>query len=86
MLQRKVGFAAAALLLTLAGTVSALQAQGVPWIHVEVIDSGWDVLGNYDVAVASDGAATFIGPWGSPATFAPGESGSTHPTTAGLSR
>jgi hypothetical protein len=39
-LQRKVGLAAAALALTLAGAVSALQAQGVPWIHVEVIENG----------------------------------------------
>lgn len=40
MLRRNIGLAAAAFVLTLTGAAGALQAQGAPWIHVEVIDSG----------------------------------------------
>ena len=40
MLRRKFGLAAAALAFALTFTASALQAQGTPWIHVEVIESG----------------------------------------------
>jgi hypothetical protein len=40
MLKRKAGIAAAALALTFAGIAPAVRAQGVPWIHVEVHESG----------------------------------------------
>ena len=40
MPRTKFGLAAAALALTLTASVSALQAQGTPWIHVQVIESG----------------------------------------------
>jgi hypothetical protein len=40
MSQLKLGLGAAALACTLAGLTPGLQAQGVPWIHVEVIESG----------------------------------------------
>lgn len=38
--QRNARLAAVLLALTLAGSASALRAQGTPWIHVEVIESG----------------------------------------------
>jgi hypothetical protein len=40
MLQYKLGLAVSALACALAGVAPALEAQGVPWIHVEVIENG----------------------------------------------
>lgn len=40
MMQSRAGVAALALALSLTGAVRALEAQGTPWIHVEVIESG----------------------------------------------
>ena len=40
MMRNKTGVAALALALALTGAASALKAQGTPWIHVEVIETG----------------------------------------------
>ena len=55
MLRNKAGVAAIALALTLTGAAAALQAQGTPWIHVEVIeqrDGGDKVNVNVPLALA----------------------------------
>jgi len=55
--------------------VASFEESGdLEWVEVvQTVDAGWDMLSSYDASVAEDGTAAFIGPWGLPATYAPGE-------------